>query len=492
MSTKSFPDCPVTKLPTVHELLREMYESISKVSDLKAKAKLMFSILDHLIMANDDYLTTVLTHPDWFFATLLEVIKAIPNREEQTEILNEFASIMQQNLWSDRMPDVIRLLEPFGRTELMDKIRVWFLPNWGHNDPEEFYKMHMLITPGTKYHEQAQAILWVREANSGQWTSALGKVNLIKDDRLRLKTLFDIAESRVLRNSPDHVDTVLSILTACEKTLLPLVSKKPKNISVHVMVTHLMKGYQDFGMFEDALEFLRDVRFDPKYRLTWNKLFAAIGENQGAARVYSSLGPMVAELKQRQPVTPDSCQVLLNFYEIARKHSLEELADEILDVVVSFANDEKTPLRDRCSALVSLGYTYHTVKRLHYALATFQQAFQTAEEIQDESIRHKVLVEVALAMAECDFFQESLDIFRKYQDKYSFVVLFYWKTQFEIMEFYDQLSGGDNEAWGYLQRESWLKYILYHLRQMEDHSKRISQLRYYLTDLDSHYSNLGE
>jgi len=84
-------------------------------------------------------------------------------------------------------------------------------------------------------------------------------------------------------------------------------------------------------------------------------------------------------------------------------------------------------------------------------------------------------------MADCGYVQESFEIFRQYQDNHSCVVLFYSEIMFKIMEYYEfRLSDEDNETWGFRQRESWLKYVIYHLRQIPDITHR---LRNFLADI---------
>jgi len=488
-----FPDCPVKKLPAVHELLREMYNDIIEVHDQAHKARLFIYLLDHLVTTNDDYLPVTLKEPDWFFTAAIDAVKAIQEPDEQAEVMKRLAFSLADHVETeDTKIEVDRILKSFHREDVMATIRTKEFEHQYITNQDILSPECSATAPSNKFQEQVnEQITLIEEAKSGHWQLALEKARLIDDDVIRVNTLLRIADISFLK-VPFHEDNRLSILTECEKTLHPLLPQMWDDYLFSQQVDRLILSYAELGMVEDALEFMRGIQFYLNYQSTLKALFTSATQKHGRDFVSHHLQKMEQTI-DKDKMTAEPCQILLTLAEIASENGLTELAGNYLKNIVLFAYNDNNPPVERCQTLDDLAYLAARTGNTSVILTFLHQAHQLSKQIQDEQVRHKIIVDVAETMAECGYVQESFEIFHQYQDNHSFVVLFYSEIMFKIMEYYEfRLPDEDNETWGFRQRESWLKYILHHLRQIPDITHRIYRLRYYLTDLIGYLNSASE
>jgi len=491
MSKELFPECPLTELPSSREMLEEIFCEINFLDDSFLKAKLAIK----MIQIENEGIEYEIKKRTGLFERVLGYVNAVDspdNREYAYEYLisEVFANAVNYESCRDDILDIAeQSCIPGLREYALSRETFYGIRDYANS----LKKLDLLSKDDPRYNDLLTKLI-VDDIRNGKWDAAITKLRQLKNPKDRAWAFRKMVTHRFISESkPSRL-----VFFTAELHYLLLVLLRDNNHdekSIQKLIRALVNCYIHTGAFETALEMLSDPCLSIYDFHIEESLFEQMLKKRGKKETYSVFQEKCDAIR-KEPLSNENYCNWINGSHIADAIGMSDLSQSLIQEVCDFATgnssnhlteEQRNAMFQRLGRHFDMppGWQQGRKGDRHKSLDMFKLALSAAENITDAKIRRESIVDVASALAEHDFINESLTIFRKYHTDHDFVVQFYNKIMFEIMEFYRDLSDEDKREWGLAQWASWLKFNLFHLRQPDINAeKRISRLIYYRDDLN--------
>ena len=489
MSKELFPECPLTELPSSQEILEEIFCEINLLDDsfLKARLAVMMIQFEHESLEND------IKNRTGLFEKILGYVDAVDSpdkREEAYEsLISEVCATITYESCCDALSDIAKQSCIPG---LCEKIII--------RDYADLLKELDQLSKDDPHYQDLLTKLIVNDISRGQWDAAVTKLRQLKNPNDRAWFFRKLVSHQFISESTPSC-LVCCIAEMHYLLLVLLRDNNPNGKIIQRLVRALVNCYIHTGAFEAALAMLNDPCFSIYDFHIEESLFEKMLAYRGKEETYAVFQEK-CDAARKEPLSYENYSSRITSSHIADAIGMSDLSQSLIQEVCDFATDHTSNgLTDeqRSEMLLSLGEHFDIPPGWHQgrkgnrrkSLEMLQLALSAAENITDAKIRQESMIDVAKAFAEQNFIEESLALFRKYHTDHDFVVRFYDKTMFDARGYYRDISDEDKREWGLAQRVSWMKFILFHLRQPDtDAEERISRLIYYRDDLNELHEEL--